>query len=383
MTKDTITKLKIGFLLDDGLDKPDGVQQYILTLGKWFKHNGHEVRYLVGESKRKDIPELIELSKNLKVTFNGNKLSIPLWPKIKKIKSTLKKEKFDVIHVQVPFSPLMGNRVINSLPNETAVVGTFHILPLKNTSFYSLGNKATAASIRSGLRRIDKQFSVSKPAQKFSKEMYKIDSEVLPNPIKLQKTLKKSKDFNKISKFKIAFLGRLVPRKGCLTLLEAINDLDEEHKKKVQVSIGGTGPDRKALESYVRSKNLENTVKFYGFVEEAAKNKFLNESDIAVFPSKGGESFGIVLTEAMASFGPIVLAGDNPGYRSVLENEKLLFDPSDFKKLAEKIIYFMDHPSEMNAAFNFQQKLVKNYDIDKIGERLLVNFRSIVQNKSK
>jgi phosphatidylinositol alpha-mannosyltransferase len=159
--------------------------------------------------------------------------------------------------------------------------------------------------------------------------------------------------------------------------------LDEAHKKKVQVRICGIGPDRKALESYVRSRGLMHTVEFYGFIEETGKNKFLNESDIAVFPSKGGESFGIVLTEAMAAGGPIVLAGDNPGYRSVLEDEKFLFEPNDFKELSGKITYFMDNPSDMNTVFSFQQKLVKNYDINKIGERLLVNFRSIVQNKNK
>ncbi|MEX2014543.1 MAG: glycosyltransferase family 4 protein [Candidatus Saccharimonadales bacterium] len=383
MTKDITAKLKIGFLLDDGLDKPDGVQQYILTLGEWFQHNGHEVRYLVGESKRNDIPELIELSKNLKVTFNGNKLSVPFWSKTRKIKETIEEEKFDVIHVQVPFSPLMGNRVINNLPKNTAVIGTFHILPLKDSFFYRLGNKATALSIKSGLRRIDKHFSVSKPAQKFSKEVYKIDSDVLPNPVRLGKILLKSKDFSRISKFKIAFLGRLVSRKGCMTLLEAIDNLDEEHKKKVQVKIGGTGSDRKTLENFVKTRGLGNIVKFYGFIEEDDKHRFLNESDMAVFPSKGGESFGIVLTEAMAAQGPIVLAGDNPGYRSVLENDKLLFNPNSFAELSSKITGFMDNPSSMNTAFTYQQKLVKNYDINKIGERLLVNFRLIVQNKNK
>lgn len=383
MTKGTTAKLKIGFVLDDGLDKPDGVQQYILTLGEWFKQNGHEIRYLVGESKRKDIPELIELSKNIKVSFNGNKLSIPLLPKLKKIKTTLQEEKFDVIHIQVPFSPVMGGRVLANVPKNTAVIGTFHILPLSDSLPYRLGNKATATSIRSGLSRIDKLFSVSKPAQKFAKKIYKIDSEVLGNPIKIDPVKGSKKNFNDTHNLTVVFLGRLVRRKGCLTLLKAIAALNIELRRKIQVKIGGTGPDRKMLEDYVKSHDLNKNIKFYGFIDEADKHKFLKESDIAIFPSMGGESFGIVLTEAMAASGPVVLAGDNPGYRSVLESDEALFDPNSYTDLSQKITEYIKAPMDLNKVFERQQKLVKKYDIDKIGERLLVNFGSIVQNKNK
>lgn len=383
MTKGTTAKLKIGFVLDDGLDKPDGVQQYILTLGEWFKQNGHEIRYLVGESKRKDMPELIELSKNIKVSFNGNKLSIPLWSRLKKIKTTLQKEKFDVIHIQVPFSPVMGGRVLANVPKNTAIIGTFHILPLSNSFAYRLGNKAMAVSIKSGLGRIDKHFSVSKPAQEFAKKMYKIDSEVSGNPIKLNVTEDNKNDFSNIDNLTIVFLGRLVRRKGCLTLLQAINNLDSELSKKIRVKIGGEGSDRKMLEDYIKSHNLTGVVKFYGFIEEPDKQKFLKESDIAIFPSMAGESFGIVLTEAMASSGPVVIAGDNPGYRSVLESNEALFNPNNYKDLSLKIAEYIKTPRNLNKMFEQQQKLVKRYDVNKIGKSLLVNLQSLVQNKSK
>lgn len=381
MIKSTTPKLKIGFVLDDGLDKPDGVQQYILSLGDWFKQNGHEIRYLVGETTRKDLPDIIELSKNLKVSFNGNKLSIPIWPKLGKIKSVLKNEKFDVIHIQLPFSPVMGGRVLANLPKNTAVAGTFHILPLSNSSLYHLGNKATALSIRSGINRIDKNFAVSKPAQDFAKDVYKIDCEILGNPIKIPENTPARKKSSEI--FKIVFLGRLVHRKGCLTLLKAVNNLDSTHKKKVRIKIGGVGSEAKKLEEYVKSNNLNRIVSFSGFIDEKDKMQFLRDSDIAVFPAKGGESFGIVLTEAMASSGPVVLAGDNPGYRSVIESDDALFNPNDYTALSDKIKAYMNNPESLNELFNRQQKLVKNYDINKIGERLLVNFTAIVQNKNK
>jgi phosphatidylinositol alpha-mannosyltransferase len=63
-------KLKIGFLLDDTLDTPDGVQQYVLTVGKWMSNQGHEVHYLVGQTHRRDIDNVHSMAKNIKVSFN-------------------------------------------------------------------------------------------------------------------------------------------------------------------------------------------------------------------------------------------------------------------------------------------------------------------------
>lgn len=70
--------MKIGFVLDDGLDSPDGVQQYILTLGTWLEKQGHEVHFLVGQTERTDISNVHVLARNIGVRFNHNRLTIPL-----------------------------------------------------------------------------------------------------------------------------------------------------------------------------------------------------------------------------------------------------------------------------------------------------------------
>jgi phosphatidylinositol alpha-mannosyltransferase len=72
------SKLTIGFVFDDSLDKPDGVQQYVLTLGDWMKKQGHSVHYLVGATTRDDIANVHSLSRNMRVAFNGNRMSVPL-----------------------------------------------------------------------------------------------------------------------------------------------------------------------------------------------------------------------------------------------------------------------------------------------------------------
>ncbi len=69
--------MKIGLVLDDTLDTPDGVQQYVLQVGRWLSAEGHDVHYLVGKTTRTDIANVHSLSRNLKVKFNGNRMSMP------------------------------------------------------------------------------------------------------------------------------------------------------------------------------------------------------------------------------------------------------------------------------------------------------------------
>ena len=376
----TARSLKIGFVLDDGLDQPDGVQQYILTLGQWFGSKGHEVRYLVGESKRRDIDGLISLSRNINVVFNGNSLSIPLVSSSKRIKEVIEREKFDVIHVQVPYSPVMGAKVVKYSAGKSAIVGTFHVLPLSR--LHAWGSRLLFMALRRNLKHIGKHFAVSEPAQKFAKEYYGIDSEVLGNPIRISRLYSSVKDRPK--DFTIVFLGRLVPRKGCLLLLQAISKLDDNLKAQINVKIGGSGPQKAKLESYAEQNNLSGVVKFYGFVPENQKNEFLRTADLAVFPSYAGESFGIVLLEAMESFGPVVMAGNNPGYASVMSDDTAnIFDPDDTAGLARRITGYFHNRQKLNQSLRRQRRIVKRFAVENIGTKLLDEYAKLLSVSRK
>ncbi|HTH72515.1 MAG TPA: glycosyltransferase family 4 protein, partial [Candidatus Pristimantibacillus sp.] len=107
-----MARLKIGLVLDDSLDKVDGVQQYVLIVGRWLTAQGHDVHYLVGETKRTDLPGMHSLARNVKVRFNKNRMAIPLPANLRAIRALLKREQFDVLHVQVPYSPALAGRII-------------------------------------------------------------------------------------------------------------------------------------------------------------------------------------------------------------------------------------------------------------------------------
>lgn len=369
MPRSTNKSLKIAFVVDDGLDKPDGVQQYILTLGKWLGKKGHSVSYLAGETKRKDITNALVLSNNLKVRFNGNSLSTPLPARPRKIKKLMQKEVFDILHVQMPYSPFMAAQTVRYAPKSTKIVGTFHILPVGKLQYF--GNKLLGWALKSNLKKFDKILSVSEPAQNFAKKTFGINSEVLANPVDINKFIRPYK--KKSKKINIVFLGRLVPRKGCLTLLKAVNELIENQPDlDLELHICGEGNQRRKLEDYVDSTKLKDFTTFHGFVSETEKIDMLNMADFAVFPSFSGESFGIVLIEAMAANAGLVLAGANPGYSSVFSGiEECLFNPKNPHELSKLLRRLIKNKSEFETLHNKQQRHVRKFDINIIGARLL------------
>jgi phosphatidyl-myo-inositol alpha-mannosyltransferase len=363
-------KLKIGFVLDDTIDTTDGIQQYILTLGGWFKQQGHEVHYLVGHSERTDIANIHSMARNIKVRFNKNRLSMPLPTSPVLIRKKLKELDLDIIHVQMPYSPLFGGRVIKLSPTKTKVIGTFHIVPAN--WMHHLGGKALKMLSRRSLKQFDKIISVSTAAQNFASKAFRIESSVIPNAVNV-KAMKHKPIFNKT--FTIIFLGRLVERKGCYHLLRALEQLQKQYNGNYQVQIGGKGPLKDTLEKYVASHHIKN-VEFLGFVEERDKPKLLASADIAVFPSTGGESFGIVLIEAMAAGARVVLGGDNVGYRTVLgENPELLINPRDFKAFANRLQYFIESKKARTSATKWAKANIGQYDVVTVGKQILSLYK--------
>lgn len=375
-------KLKIGFVLDDTLDSYDGVQQYVLTLGSWLAGQGHEVHYLVGETKRTDIANVHSLGRNMRVRFNGNRMSTPLPASKRRIKALLQREQFDVLHVQMPYSPWMAGRVIAAAPARTAVVGTFHIAP--NSKLVITANKLLGRLLKATLRRFDTIFSVSNAAAAFAKQTFNIETAVLPNVVRVGQ-------FRNAQPFKrpladvptIVYLGRLVPRKGCQILLEALTIMQSEKPTACKVYICGKGPLQSELENYVQAHNLEKIVEFTGFVSEADKASYLKTADVAVFPSTGGESFGIVLIEAMAAEHPVVLAANNDGYHTVMEPyPESLFPVADAPALASKLQSVLIDPSLRTAARAWQQGYVRQFDVAAVGPRLVARYMQALRTRS-
>jgi phosphatidylinositol alpha-mannosyltransferase len=373
-------KLKVGLVFDDSLDSTDGVAQYVKTVGSWLISQGHEVVYLVGQTEMNhwDGGKVYSLSRNIHVKFNGNRLSMPLLPRLDLIKKVLEDERFDVLHVMLPCSPLMAGRIVAAADKRTAIAGTFHIFPSGRLSRY--GSRMLRLLLYSTLRRFDSIVSVSQPAQEFARQAYGIQSAIVPNPVNLNKFAKRQRINSKTKK--IVFLGRLVSRKGCRQLIEAFYLLSKRNDE-VRLEIAGSGPEADRLEKMVSDKGLDGKVNFLGFIDEADKPALLASAAVACFPSLYGESFGIVLIEAMAA-GTVVMGGDNPGYRSVLNDQpELLIDPNDSVKFADRLDRLLTDAKLRKQVLSWQAKAVRRYDIGVVGTQVESVYLSSIAKAGK
>ncbi|HVS58883.1 MAG TPA: glycosyltransferase family 4 protein [Candidatus Saccharimonadales bacterium] len=376
------SSLKVGFVFDDSLDKPDGVQQYVLTMGRWLSAQGHDVHYLVGETVRDDLPNIYSLSRNVKVRFNQNRMAIPLPVRMQPIRDVLAREQFDILHVQVPYSPALAGRILKAANNATAIVGTFHIAP--HSALVTAGNRALGLWVRQTLARFDIMTATSKPAADFARKTFKLESTVVPLPVPLERFVG-AKGFERYNSGKaVVFLGRLVERKGCQHLLKAVAYAVQHTTwpADTRVVVCGGGPLEPRLKQFVQRQGLGNIVEFTGYITEEDKPRYLASADVVAYPSTGGESFGIVLLEAMAASPGMVLAGNNPGYASVMApRPESLFEPRDTATFAAKLVSALQDTVARKAARAWQRDYVQQFDISNVGAQTVAIYEEALRKR--
>lgn len=375
-------KLRIALVFDDSLDSDDGVAQYVKVLGGWLTAHGNEVTYLVGQTKITHWKggQVRSLSKNINIRFNGNKLSMPLPTSRRAIKSSVMKWNYDVMHVMVPYSPLLAAKIIKTADETTAVIGTFHIFPANKLSIY--GSKLLRILLNDSLYRFDEFISVSRAAQDFSKSVFGITSKVIPNAIITHDFINSSPSENRKRK-KIVFLGRIVKRKGVNHLIKAF-ELFCVNETTTDLLIAGDGPDRAKLEKMVQRLGLSHRIKFLGYIAQEKKAALLASADIACFPSVNGESFGIVLIEAMAAGAKVVLAGDNPGYRTIMESHPLLLiDPRQTQLFAERLHTLLYNNQLISRINKWQNHNVLQYDIENVAPQIVEIYNRQIARLAK
>lgn len=373
--------LKIGLVIDTSLDLEDGVQQYVLTIGNWLTRAGHDVHYIAGQTEVRDLPNLHSLSRNITVKFNGNRMNIPLWAKKRDITALLQEQPFDVLHIQTPHHPLMAQRIISRAADTTAVIATFHILPYN--SLAAISNRFLGLWLKSSLGRIDQMLAVSSSAARFEQQTFHKPALVSPNVFNYTRfntgKIRQEYDDDVLT---ILFLGRLVERKGCRYLLEAISQLDRTSVPAFRVVICGKGELKSELEAFTKTHGIDDIVEFTGFVADEDKAGYLASADIGIFPSTGGESFGIVLLEAMASGSAAVLAGDNPGYATVMEpRPELLFEPKDTAQLAVRITELLTNKEKRQEIAAWGREYTKKFDVETVGPQLVAIYEEVIAKR--
>lgn len=375
--------LRVAIVYDDAIDGYGGVPLYVTTLGNALARRGHWIEYLVGSSEADEIEgaPVHSLARNVGVRFNGNALSMPAWSRGRDLSRVLDAGRYDVLHVQVPYSPLMAGRLLTRVDPLCAVVGTYHvasdrILPCVGALLLQ------ALKLRSA-PRFDEIVSVSVVAAEFASRWSRMEARrIVPNMLDPSSVPSTGSQLLR-DRADIVFVGRLVPRKGVKHLIDAVALLRERLEQPPTVAIIGDGPLRGRLQRHARAVGLSDQVLFLGCVDDERKLAALSQAKIACFPSLFGESFGFVILEALAAGADAVVAGSNPGYRELLGDSGALVDPRDPAAFSSKLQLLLGDDSERLSLGTRQRRLVATYDSEVVVDEILDVYRRALARRGR
>jgi phosphatidylinositol alpha-mannosyltransferase len=336
--------MKIGIICPYDITKGGGVQEIVKAQAKELGHRGHEVFIITPR------PQGYEVAPEQRILFVGNAADLrsPGRTTIQvsaglndDIHALLEKHNFDILHFHEPWMPMLSLQILSR--SKAVNVATFHAKLPETAMIRTMARIVTPYS-KSVLKYIDAFTAVSDEAAEYICSLTDEPVAIIPNGIDMQR-FKPPRSFPDNRKAKtIFYVGRLEGRKGVNYLLRAFKILSEKHPE-LSLVIGGDGVDRAKLEMLADDLELRN-VQFLGYVPEADKEKYFRSSDLYCSPALFGESFGVVLLEAMAS-GLVTVAGDNPGYATVMKGlgALSLVNPkhvSEFARRMELLLYEKD-----------------------------------------
>jgi phosphatidyl-myo-inositol alpha-mannosyltransferase len=376
-------RLRVGIAYDDSLDRPGGVAEYVTTLATELARRGHRAVLFTGQS---DITEIhgvpvVSLAGNVGVRFNGNSLTMPLISHADEIARALQRECLDVLHVQMPYSPMMAGRLISRATPQTAVVGTFHLAADRPST--RAGARILARITRRSLGRFDGVMAVSGTAAKAARRTFGIDVDaIVPNMTSVQPGVKpRPRAPGTGERRLIVFLGRLVPRKGVDCLIDAAALLRREGVE-ADLIIAGDGPLRTGLEGQSKRLGLDGMITFLGQIEADERAPLLAAADLACFPAYHGESFGIVLVEAMTAGAGAVIGSRVPGYAEVLANDDhVLIEPENASALAHRLAVLLRDERLRTSIGLRQRRIADRYSSERVTSRVLAVYTEAMRSR--
>jgi phosphatidyl-myo-inositol alpha-mannosyltransferase len=354
--------VRIGMICPYSLTVPGGVQGQVLGLARTMRAMGHDVRVLGPCDGPPPDVGITPLGNSLPVAGNGSVAPIaPDVPAQLRAIRVLRDEDFDVVHLHEPLIP--GPTQTALLFKSAPLVGTFHAAG-SSTPYWWLG-----PPMRRAARRLDARVAVSRDAESLARRRFGGTYEVLFNGVELDAYAKAS-PWSKTGPT-ILFVNRHEPRKGLGILLAAMAELPPD----VRLWIASDGPQTDELENEVAG---DQRIEWLGRISEAEKASRLRGADIFCAPSLGGESFGVVLLEAMAAQAAIV-ASDLPGYANVAraDQDALLGPPGDVGALAAALRRALDDAPLRRRLVASGEQRAAEFSMDRLAARYLTLYDAL------
>lgn len=343
--------MRIGLVCPYSLTIPGGVQSQVLGLGRSLRTLGHDVRVLGPCDGPPPDAGVTPLGKSIPTAANGSVAPLAPDPSAQlRFIRAVRDEGFEVLNLHEPLSP--GATMTACLLKPAPLVGTFHAAGV--SAAYRWGRPG----VRWLARRLDVRCVVSDDALELASKYLPGDYQRLFNGIELAPYVEAKASTTDGPT--ILFLGRHEERKGLAVLLEAMTLLP----KDVHLWIAGDGPETDRLR---RQAAGDPRIEWLGRVTDAEKAARLRGADVFCAPSLRGESFGVVLLEAMAASTAIV-ASDLPGYRKVARagRDAVLVAPGDTRALAGALAHVVsDRAAAVRLAASGEER-VQVFSMDRL-----------------
>lgn len=376
--------MKVGLVCPYHIFRGGGVQECVFAIQKELTARGHIAKIITplprdvtDEDRHNESVVFVGTSANVKSPFHTTaQVSVSL--DNNQMNAMLEAEQFDVLHFHEPWVPIMSRQLLTQ--SGAVNVATFHA-KLPETVMSKTIEKVITPYTKSVLKYIDSFTAVSDAAAQYVRTVTDEPISIVPNGIDLKKF--------KVIKARLvsdapvlSFIGRLEKRKGVKYLIKAFAAYQRVNPN-AELRIAGDGPDRDKLEQLVQDERISN-VTFLGYVSEAEKQQLFEESDLFCSPALYGESFGIVLLEAMAK-GLVTIAGDNPGYAAVMDGRGALslVNPQDTEQFARRIQILLEDEATRKLWRSWAHDYVKQFDYSLVVEQYLKVYKQALVHEKK
>jgi phosphatidylinositol alpha-mannosyltransferase len=327
--------VRIGIVCPYSFDVPGGVQFHVRDLAEYFLGEGHHASVLAPADDDTPLPSYVEsVGRAVPVRYNGSVARLTFGPlTASRVGRWLERGDFDVVHIHEPVTPSIS--VLALWAAEGPVVATFHTSNLRSRAM-----QAAYPLLRPSLEKISGRIAVSEDARRTVTTHLGGDAVVIPNGVNVARFAMAPQ----VPQWSgspdaptIAFLGRIdEPRKGLPVLAAAMPSVLARHPG-ARLLVAGPGDSESARERL--EPDVAKATEFLGAVSDDDKASLLRSVDLYVAPHTGGESFGIVLVEAMSAGAPVV-ASDLPAFMRVLDGGRAgaTFRNEDSADLAHHVL---------------------------------------------
>ncbi len=381
--------MKIGLICPYNIALGGGVQEIVFALQEHLTKRGHSVKIITAQPRQRrkiDASNIIFLGTSIDLRW-PNQTTAPFSSTIdtEAIEQVMEAEKFDILHFHEPWVPALSRQIL--VRSQSVNIATFHAKVPETIVNRTLALVITPY-MQTVLGDLHEMTAASEPAAEYVRSLTDRPVTIIPNGIDLNHFRRASTVVPSHPKT-ILYLGRLEGRKGLRFLLMAYQLVAREIPD-VRLVMAGSGPERRRLELLAKELELPN-VEFLGYVSEEQKIQLLTSSDLFCSPAVYGESFGIVLLEAMAS-GLVTVAGDNSGYASVMRGlgSLSLVNPRDTPEFARRLTLLLTEPKLCTLWRSWARQYVKQYSYESVVDqyealytRALRKHRGVVRKAAR